>query len=177
MSPEGTKSNLDLILKWTTLRFFDTNPSVLIRILDYLACVFEVLRKENYNMPDVEASAFIPYLVVKLGESEENVRNNVHAILRLMTTVYPPTKIFAFVIDGLKSKNARQRTDCLDELNNMIGAHGMTVMSPTPQAALKEIAKQISDTDTNVGNAALNSVAQVYYLIGDEVFKLIGQVS
>ncbi len=29
-------SNLDLILKWTTLRFFETNTSVLLRTLEYL---------------------------------------------------------------------------------------------------------------------------------------------
>lgn len=33
---EGLVSNLDLILKWITLRFFETNPSVLLRSLDYL---------------------------------------------------------------------------------------------------------------------------------------------
>jgi cytoskeleton-associated protein 5 len=33
---EGLVANLDLILKWITLRFFETNPSVLLRSLDYL---------------------------------------------------------------------------------------------------------------------------------------------
>jgi len=33
---EGLTSNLDLILKWATLRFFETNTSVLLRTLEYL---------------------------------------------------------------------------------------------------------------------------------------------
>lgn len=176
MNPDGTKCNLDLILKWATLRFFDTNPSVLIRILDYMINVFQVLSAEDYNMADVEAGAFIPYLVVKLGESKENVRVNVHEILKRVSTIYSSQKVFTYLIEGLRSKNARQRTDCLDEMSSMIGVYAMPVMGNTPQLALKEIAKQISDRDTNVRNAALNAVVQAYYLVGDKVFKMIGQV-
>jgi cytoskeleton-associated protein 5 len=176
MNPEGTKCNLDLILKWATLRFFDTNPSVLIRILDYMTNVFQVLSEDEYSMADVEATAFIPYLVAKLGESKENVRGSVHEILRRVASIYSSQKIFASLIEGLKSKNARQRTDCADEMAYMIGVHGMAVMNPSAQLALKEIAKQISDRDTNVRNAALNAIVQAYYLVGDKVFKMIGQV-
>lgn len=167
---------MDLIMKWATLRFFDTNPSVLIRILDYFIKVFQLLTDEGYNMSEIEASAFVPYLVIKLGESKENVRTSVHEILRLIGNFFPPPKLFTFILEGLKSKNARQRTDCIDELAYMIGQHGMNVMTPTPQAALKDIAKQISDRDTNVRNAALNCVVQAYYLVGDKVFKMVGQV-
>ncbi|XP_021953812.1 protein mini spindles isoform X2 [Folsomia candida] len=177
MNPDGTKCNLDLILKWATLRFFDTNPSVLIRILDYMINVFQVLSAEDYNMADVEAGAFIPYLVVKLGESKENVRVNVHEILKRVSTIYSSQKVFTYLIEGLRSKNARQRTDCLDEMSSMIGVYAMPVMGNTPQLALKEIAKQISDRDTNVRNAALNAVVQAYYLVGDKVFKMIGQLA
>lgn len=47
---------------------------------------------------------------------------------------------------------------------------------PTPSAALKEIAKQIADRDNSVRNAALNCIVQAYFLQGERVFKLIGQV-
>jgi cytoskeleton-associated protein 5 len=179
MSTESTKSNLDLILKWATIRFFDTNPSVLIRILEYLSNVFEVLsdQGQGYSMSDVEATAFIPYLVTKLGESKENMRSSVHTILRHLANVYVPQRIFAFITEGLKSKNSRQRTDCLDESAHMIEVHGINVMMPSPQIALKEMAKQISDRDTNVRNAALNAIVQAYFLQGEKVYKMIGAVS
>lgn len=45
------------------------------------------------------------------------------------------------------------------------------------QAALKEIAKHISDRDNSVRNAALNAVVQAYFLAGEKVYKLIGQLS
>lgn len=59
-------ANLDLVLKWLTLRFFDTNPSVLLKGLEYLHSVFNVLIDTRYRLVENEASSFIPYLVVKV---------------------------------------------------------------------------------------------------------------
>ena len=60
-------SNLDLVLKWLTIRFFDTNPSVILRGLEYLNIVFRTLAEEGYNMLEVEAASFLPYLVLKVN--------------------------------------------------------------------------------------------------------------
>lgn len=59
-------ANLDLILKWLTLRFFDTNPSVVFKGLEYLHSVFNMLSETNYKMLESEASSFLPYLVMKV---------------------------------------------------------------------------------------------------------------
>lgn len=66
---ESQKANLDLVLKWMTLRFFDTNPSVLLKGLEYLQSVFSMLAQEGYHMLDSEASSFIPYLITKVFKS------------------------------------------------------------------------------------------------------------
>lgn len=60
-------SNLDLVLKWLTIRFFDTNPSVILRGLEYLNLVFRLLAEEGYNMMEGEAASFLPYLVLKVS--------------------------------------------------------------------------------------------------------------
>lgn len=80
-------------------------------------------------------------------------------------------------MEGLKSKNARQRTECLDELGYLIETYGLNVCQPTPPIALKEIAKHISDRDNSVRNAALNCVVQAYFLTGEKVYKLIGNLN
>lgn len=80
-------------------------------------------------------------------------------------------------MDGLKTKNARQRTECLDELGFLIETHGLTACQPSPQVALKEMAKHIADRDNSVRNAALNSVVQAYFLAGEKIYKLIGNLS
>ncbi|KAI5639808.1 cytoskeleton-associated protein 5 [Phthorimaea operculella] len=62
---QALMSNLDLVLKWITLRFFDTNPSVILKGLEYLHVVFQYLIENDYTMPEYEANCFIPYLVTK----------------------------------------------------------------------------------------------------------------
>lgn len=98
-------------------------------------------------------------------------------MFKQIALVYPVSKLFSYVMEGLKSKNARQRTECLDQLGCLIENYGVSVCQPSPSAALKEVAKQIADRDNSVRNAALNCIVQVYFLEGEKVYKLIGQVS
>jgi len=68
-------------------------------------------------------------------------------------------------------------TECLDELGCLIEANGISVCQPSPAAALKLIAQQISDRDNSVRSAALNAVVVAYHLVGENVFKHIGSVN
>lgn len=169
--------NLDLILKWMTLRFFDTNPSVLLRGLEYLQTVFNMLIEDNYSMLETEASSFIPYLILKVGDPKDAVRHSVRALFKQIGQVYSVTRLFTYIMDGLKSKNARQRTECLEELGSLIENYGISVCTPSAAAAMKEVAKQISDRDNAVRNAALNCVVQAYFLEGERVYKMVGNIS
>lgn len=66
-------SCLDLILKWFTLRFFDTNTSVLMKALEYLKLVFAMLSQEEYHLTELEATSFIPYLLLKVSDFQQFV--------------------------------------------------------------------------------------------------------
>ncbi|XP_023811787.1 cytoskeleton-associated protein 5 isoform X3 [Oryzias latipes] len=174
---EATIGCLDLILKWFTLRFFDTNTTVLMKALEYLKLLFIMLNDENYHLTEYEANSFIPYLILKVGESKDGVRKDVRAILTMLCKVYPASKVFPFLMEGTKSKNSKQRAECLEELGCLIEGYGMNVCQPTPAKSLKEIAVHIGDRDTSVRNAALNTVVAVYNVCGDQVYKLIGNLS
>uniref|UniRef100_H0V983 Cytoskeleton-associated protein 5 n=1 Tax=Cavia porcellus TaxID=10141 RepID=H0V983_CAVPO len=174
---EGVIGCLDLILKWLTLRFFDTNTSVLMKALEYLKLLFTLLSEEEYHLTENEASSFIPYLILKVGEPKDVIRKDVRAILNRMCLVYPASKLFPFVMEGTKSKNSKQRAECLEELGCLVESYGMNVCQPTPGKALKEIAVHIGDRDNAVRNAALNTIVTVYNVHGDQVFKLIGNLS
>ncbi|XP_030764641.1 protein mini spindles isoform X1 [Sitophilus oryzae] len=174
---EALISNLDLILKWLTLRFFDTNPSVLLKGLEYLHLVFNMLIEKQYRMLENEGSCFIPYLVLKIGDPKDSVRNGVRALLKQISGVFPVSRLSVYVMEGVKSKNARQRAECLEVMGSMIEDYSITVCQPTPAACLKEVAKQISDRDNAVRNAALNCVVQAYNLVGDKVYKMVGNIS
>lgn len=57
----------DLLLRWVTLRFFDTNTTVNMKCLEFLSALFKLLLTvESYRMSDYEANAFLPYLVNKV---------------------------------------------------------------------------------------------------------------
>ncbi|NXQ46021.1 CKAP5 protein, partial [Catharus fuscescens] len=174
---DGVISCLDLILKWLTLRFFDTNTSVLMKALEYLKLLFNMLSQEEYHLTENEASSFIPYLILKVGEPKDVIRKDVRAILNRMCLIYPASKMFPFIMEGTKSKNSKQRAECLEELGCLVGSYGMNVCQPTPGKALKEMAAHIGDRDNTVRNAALNTIVTVYNVHGDQVFKLIGNLS
>jgi cytoskeleton-associated protein 5 len=64
---DATLSNLDLILRWLTLRFFETNPTVILKAIEYMQALFTMLANKNYHLIDYEASAFIPYFIGKVS--------------------------------------------------------------------------------------------------------------
>lgn len=81
-------SNLDLVLKWLTIRFFDTNPSVILRGLEYLNIVFRTLAEEGYNMLEVEAASFLPYLVLKVNQVVKGFYPGVMKICQICWTTF-----------------------------------------------------------------------------------------
>ncbi|MEQ2169722.1 hypothetical protein GOODEAATRI_028249 [Goodea atripinnis] len=63
---DATIGCLDLILKWVTLRFFETNTTILMKVLEYLKLLFTMLNTEGYHLTEYEANSFIPYLILKV---------------------------------------------------------------------------------------------------------------
>ena len=60
-------ANLDLILRWITIRLYDTNTSVNIKCMEYLCTVFSALSDNKINIQDYEAYSFMPTLVMKVN--------------------------------------------------------------------------------------------------------------
>ena len=58
----------------------------------------------------------------------------------------------------------------------LIQNNGLSVCGATPQKVVPLIAAQISDRDNSVRSAALNTLVMVYGNVGDQVYKLVGQV-
>ena len=73
---EALIANLDLILKWLTFRFLENKQSVNSKSLQYLRTMLTVLLEchGGYMLHDLEAAAFIPYLVIKVGDPKEQIR-------------------------------------------------------------------------------------------------------
>ncbi|VDL91817.1 unnamed protein product [Schistocephalus solidus] len=172
----ATRANLDLILRWIVLRFFETNPAVLARCLEYILKVFGRLSESEANLTEYEATAFLPYLVMKVGDPKDNIRRDIRAIFRIVVTIFPPARFYPFLVNGLKSKVNKARQECLEEIGCMIEQFGLNVCQPSPAASLKVLAGQISDRDSGVRTAALNSLVAAYAIVGEALWKMLGEL-
>lgn len=169
--------NSDLIFKWIALRFFDTNPSVILRMFDLLLKIFDVMKNRKILLSEIEAQNFIPYLIVKTGDPKDVLRQKVHDVLNQIKDIYSPVKLYCYVSTGLSSKNARQRTTCLEELSCFVKTYGTAICQPSFTVACKEISKQIGDKDSSVRNAALNCILELYVFEGEKVLKILGNLN
>ncbi|VDN34145.1 unnamed protein product [Dibothriocephalus latus] len=77
--------------------------------MEYILKVFGRLSESGGNLTEYEAAAFLPYLVMKVGDSKDNIRRDIRAIFRLVVTLYPPARFYPFLINGLKSKVNKAR--------------------------------------------------------------------
>ena len=64
----------------------------------------------HQNGLSVTAKADVTSFLSQVGDAKDAVRKGVRFLFRELCSFYPPAKLFGFVLDGLKSKNARQRT-------------------------------------------------------------------
>ncbi|KAI8588296.1 armadillo-type protein [Geranomyces variabilis] len=165
----------DLILKYVTLRFFDTNTSMLLKCLELLDHLFALLDQEGYHMSDYEAGAFLPFFINKTGDPKETMRVKMRGIMKQLTRVYPASKLFNYLLKGLESKNARTRTECLEELASLVQRNSLAVCNPSKAFPL--IVAQLGDRDASVRNGALAVISQAYSLVGEAVHKYLGKIS
>ena len=86
---EALIANLDLILKWITFRFLENRQSVNSKSLQYLRTMLTVLIEcqGGYMLHDMEAAAFIPHLVMKVGDPKEQIRLVIILVIKLLSVI------------------------------------------------------------------------------------------
>ena len=72
--------------------------------------VFSMLSEDGYHLHDMEAVSFLPFLINKVGDPKDQIRNSIRSIFRILSNVYPASKFSGHLMEGIKSKNAKQRT-------------------------------------------------------------------
>ncbi|CAD6889006.1 unnamed protein product [Tilletia caries] len=178
MSPQETVgrvvANSDLIFKYIAVRMTDNNTSISLKCLDVLAALVELLQTEQYHMSEYEANCLLPCMISRFGDPK--FRDRIREIFRSLTFVFPPSKLLQhFLDDGLPSKNAKVRTECLTEFGYLFSKNGLQVC--TPGKVLPVIAKQISDRDASVRTAALLCLGEAYKICGEDIWKLVGTLA
>lgn len=176
INTESLICNLDLVLKWVSLRLIDSNRTVLFETFNYVELVLITLLDRRYECMDSDCACFLSFLLTRLGDSEKGVRHKVRLFMRQFCLLYPYTKVFACFLDGLKSRSVCQRIECLTDLTFMIDQFGVAAFCPTPRIALKEVARQISDPDPSVHDAALKFCVKAHFLLSDGIYELLGEL-
>ncbi|CAM6027517.1 unnamed protein product [Sphagnum balticum] len=95
------------------------------KVIDFLFDFVDALRNHEYSLTDYEASILIPCLVEKSGHNNEKVCEKIRELTRLLCYIYPPSKVFAYVVEGLQSKNNRTRVECVYAIGYMVEEYGI----------------------------------------------------
>lgn len=66
-------------------------------------------------------------LYLQIGDPKDSVRNGVKALINQINRLYPVSKLFTYVMEGVKSKNARQRAECLEVMGSIIEDFGIYI--------------------------------------------------
>ena len=167
-------ANCDIILKYLTLRFFDSNTSIFKLCLDLLDILFGLLEEASYSLSEYEAQSFLPLFISKLGDPKEILRVKLRGILKSIARVYPVSKLFLFLLKGLESKNSRVKIECLDEIVVLINRNGSSVF--VPAKTIPVLANQIGDRDSNIRNSALNCIVAVFNVVGDQMYQFMSKI-
>ncbi|CAI5478770.1 unnamed protein product [Closterium sp. Yama58-4] len=167
---------LDLLLRWVVLRIAEANTTSLLRALDFLTDLVQVLTIEGYILTEYEANILLPCLVEKSGHNIANIREKMRELMRSLPLVFPATRVFQAVVEGLRSKNNRTRIECVEHMEAMLERHGIETMGSS-RVPLVTVAALTTERDTELRKAALSMLASVYVVLGDDIWRLLGKLT
>ncbi|PAN27869.1 hypothetical protein PAHAL_5G114100 [Panicum hallii] len=166
---------LDILLRWFVLRFCESNTTCLLKVLDFLPELFDVLKDQSYMLTEAEAAIFLPCLIEKSGHNIEKVREKMGELIKQMVNIYSLPKLLPYTLEGLRSKNNRTRIECVDIVGYFIDHHGTEVGGLMKN--LPSVAALTAERDGEIRKAALNTLATAYKNLGDDVWRYVGKLS
>jgi CLASP N terminal len=165
---------VDLLFKWCWIELvLTTNTQIYKAVLELDQLILSTLASSEYILNDTEAGLILPVLCEKSGQNNSVFRSMIRNILHMSCKVYPPEKVFSTVVQGINSKNARSKVECIEELGSLIVDYGIEIASPKD---IKFITKQINSADANVRTASVDTMTEVYKAIGPKTWNLLGDV-
>ncbi|KAK4347121.1 hypothetical protein RND71_033460 [Anisodus tanguticus] len=166
---------LDIVLRWFVLRFCESNTSCLLKVLEFLPELFEMLRNEGYTMTEAETAIFLPCLVEKSGHNIEKVREKMRELTKQIIQVYSAAKTFPYILEGLRSRSNRTRIECADLVGYLLDNHEAEIGGQLK--SLQVVASLTAERDGETRKAALNTLATGYKILGDDIWKYLGKLT
>ncbi|KAL8467970.1 hypothetical protein ACS0TY_031278 [Phlomoides rotata] len=166
---------LDILLRWFVLRFCENNTSCLLKVLEFLPELMEMLRNEGYTMTEAEAAIFLPCLVEKSGHNIEKVREKMRELMKQVIQTYSAAKTFPYILEGLRSRNNRTRIECADLVGFLLDNYGAEINGQLK--SLQIVASLTAERDGDTRKAALNTMATGYKILGDDIWRYVGKLT
>ncbi|XP_011096260.1 protein MOR1 isoform X1 [Sesamum indicum] len=166
---------LDILLRWFVLRFCESNTSCLLKVLEFLPELLEMLRNEGYTMTEAEAAIFLPCLIEKSGHNIEKVREKMRELMKQIIHAYSPAKTFPYILEGLRSRNNRTRIECADLVGFLLDNYVAEISGQLK--SLQIVACLTAERDGDTRKAALNTLATGYKILGDDIWRFVGKLN
>ncbi|XP_059826297.1 CLIP-associating protein 1a [Hypanus sabinus] len=110
----------------------------------------------------------LPSLIDRLGDAKDQVREQDQSLLlKIMELSATPQYVWERMLGGFKHKNFRTREGiclCLISTLNTYGAHSLTLSKIVPH-----ICNLLGDPNSQVRDAAINSLVEIYKHVGERV--------
>ncbi|XP_078408696.1 CLIP-associating protein 1a isoform X1 [Cetorhinus maximus] len=110
----------------------------------------------------------LPSLIDRLGDAKDPVRGEDQILLlKIMELAATPQYVWERMLGGFKHKNFRTREGiclCLISTLNTYGAHSLTLSKIVPH-----ICNLLGDPNSQVRDAAINSLVEIYKHVGERV--------
>lgn len=115
------------VCRWSVIRICDAKTESLLHTLDMLKSLFRAMISNGYHLSDYEALVLIPCLVEKSGHNQDRIRKDHRELMKLAMQVHSKTRVLAFIMDGLESKNNRTKIECAEEIGCIIDREGIDI--------------------------------------------------
>jgi len=159
--PRELMSVTDLVLKWVTYRMcLRDNTKAIQAMQTFLQRFLQMLINHSYELADFEAHSLLPFLTDKVGHRSDRFRTSYRNIMAQMRQLHPVAKMAPFFIEALHSKNAKTRSECLEELGIMV--HESNNWKICGRKGIQFIAKKCGSSDAATRNAAIGVVYHVW---------------
>ncbi|KAG6649509.1 hypothetical protein I3843_07G212500 [Carya illinoinensis] len=166
---------LDILLRWFVLQFCKSNTTCLLKVLEFLPKLFDILRNETYSLSESEAAIFLPCLIEKSGHNIEKVREKMRELTKQIVNLCSASKCFPYILEGLRSKNNRTRIECADLIGFIIDHHGAEISGQFK--SLQVVASLTAERDGEIRKAALNTLAMGYKILGEDIWRYLGKLT
>lgn len=165
---------LDLLFKWGWIELIVTNNTQIYKaVFELDQLIINTLESVGYTLSDTEAGLIIPVLCEKSGQNNQTFRTMIRGIIHSACKVYAPDKLFTMVLQGINSKNAKSKVECIEVCGGLIVDYGIDILQTKD---VKIITKQVASSDANVRNSAADTITEVYKVVGDKIWSVLGEV-